>query len=175
MHVAFDDELLRSVARRVIANKFQNFFFFFFFKQKTAYEISLGLVGSEMCIETGDLKTAWGIHPEESKPHRAMFVFEKPLTALKGETMEIELRQLHGGSHLIGRPRLSVTNAAKPALIEILPQDVGQALAIEPAKRTNEQIKVLTLYFSREANAKEVAALGAVSYTHMTLPTKRDG
>ena len=108
----------------------------------------------------GDLKTAWGIHPEESKPHRAMFVFEKPLTALKGETMEIELRQLHGGSHLIGRPRLSVTNAAKPALIEILPQDVGQALAIEPAKRTNEQIKVLTLYFSREANAKEVAALG---------------
>ena len=26
------------------------FFLFFFFKQKTAYEISLGLVGSEMCI-----------------------------------------------------------------------------------------------------------------------------
>ena len=27
--------------------------FFFFFKQKTAYEIRLSLVGSEMCIETG--------------------------------------------------------------------------------------------------------------------------
>ena len=26
------------------------FFFFFFFKQKTAYEISACLVGSEMCI-----------------------------------------------------------------------------------------------------------------------------
>ena len=26
------------------------FFFFFFFKQKTAYEIRLSLVGSEMCI-----------------------------------------------------------------------------------------------------------------------------
>ncbi|VDG23794.1 hypothetical protein MUDAN_IGPPGNFN_03636 [Lactiplantibacillus mudanjiangensis] len=26
------------------------FFFFFFFKQKTAYEIPLRLVGSEMCI-----------------------------------------------------------------------------------------------------------------------------
>jgi len=25
---------------------------FFFFKQKTAYEIRLSLVGSEMCIET---------------------------------------------------------------------------------------------------------------------------
>ena len=29
---------------------FPFFSFFFFFKQKTAYEISLGLVGSEMCI-----------------------------------------------------------------------------------------------------------------------------
>ncbi len=28
-------------------------FLFFFFKQKTAYEISACLVGSEMCIETG--------------------------------------------------------------------------------------------------------------------------
>ena len=28
-------------------------FVFFFFKQKTAYEIRLSLVGSEMCIETG--------------------------------------------------------------------------------------------------------------------------
>ncbi len=26
------------------------FFFFFFFKQKTAYEMSASLVGSEMCI-----------------------------------------------------------------------------------------------------------------------------
>ncbi len=29
---------------------FYFFFFFFFFKQKTAYDVSLGLVGSEMCI-----------------------------------------------------------------------------------------------------------------------------
>src|SRR5665647_3841438 len=29
---------------------FYNVFFFFFFKQKTAYEIGVRLVGSEMCI-----------------------------------------------------------------------------------------------------------------------------
>jgi len=29
-------------------------FFFFFFKQKTAYEIRLSLVGSEMCIRDRD-------------------------------------------------------------------------------------------------------------------------
>ncbi len=108
----------------------------------------------------GDPKTAWGVHPEESKSHRAMFVFEKPLAARKGEMIEIELRQLHGGSHLIGRSRLSVTNEAKPVLVKILPPDVGQALAIEPAKRTTEQTKFLTLYFSREANTKELSELG---------------
>jgi len=108
----------------------------------------------------GDSKTAWGVHPEESKPHRAMFVFEKPLAARKGEMIEIELRQLHGGSHLIGRSRLSVTNEAKPALVEILPPDVAQALAIEPPKRTAGQSKVLALYFSREANAEDLAELG---------------
>ena len=108
----------------------------------------------------GDSKTAWGVHPEESKPHRAMFVFEKPLAARKGEMIEIELRQLHGGSHLIGRSRLSVTNKTKPALVEILPPDVGQALAIEPAMRTAGQTKVLALYFSREANAEDLAELG---------------
>src|SRR5660397_287670 len=35
------------------------FFFFFFFKQKTAYEIRLSLVGSEMCIR--DSSCTWGV------------------------------------------------------------------------------------------------------------------
>ena len=36
-------------------------FFFFFFKQKTAYEISACLVGSEMCIRDRD----WGTLDQE--------------------------------------------------------------------------------------------------------------
>ena len=35
------------------------FFFFFFFKQKTAYEISACLVGSEMCIRDRIGATPW--------------------------------------------------------------------------------------------------------------------
>src|SRR5660398_10651 len=34
------------------------FFFFFFFKQKTAYEIRLSLVGSEMCIRDSPYATS---------------------------------------------------------------------------------------------------------------------
>ena len=36
---------------------------FFFFKQKTAYEISLGLVGSEMCIRDRFKSTPRDGHP----------------------------------------------------------------------------------------------------------------
>ncbi len=36
------------------------YFFFFFFKQKTAYEISLGLVGSEMCIRDRTTRVSAG-------------------------------------------------------------------------------------------------------------------
>ncbi len=39
--------------------------FFFFFKQKTAYEISLGLVGSEMCIRDRTTR----VSAEDSAPH----------------------------------------------------------------------------------------------------------
>ena len=45
------------------------FFLFFFFKQKTAYEISLGLVGSEMCIR-------------DSVLGRAFFVGSRPLRSI---------------------------------------------------------------------------------------------
>eukprot|EP00831_Metopus_contortus_P005709 TRINITY_DN12156_c0_g1_i3.p1 TRINITY_DN12156_c0_g1~~TRINITY_DN12156_c0_g1_i3.p1 ORF type:complete len:133 (+),score=31.42 TRINITY_DN12156_c0_g1_i3:60-458(+) len=35
-------------------------FFFFFFKQKTAYEMQRGLVGSEMCIRDRNGRTLYG-------------------------------------------------------------------------------------------------------------------
>ena len=41
------------------------FFLFFFFKQKTAYEISLGLVGSEMCIRDSEI-----VVPSKTDPNK---------------------------------------------------------------------------------------------------------
>ena len=43
------------------SNDFTALFFFFFFKQKTAYEISLGLVGSEMCIRDRVKILLWNV------------------------------------------------------------------------------------------------------------------
>ena len=45
---------------------------FFFFKQKTAYEISLGLVGSEMCIRDRSWRTALLGRASDSKPIRIL-------------------------------------------------------------------------------------------------------
>lgn len=60
----------------------------------------------------GDPATAWGIHPQVGQSHQAVFQLEQPLTLAAGETLKVVLQQLHGGGHLIGRFRLSVTDAA---------------------------------------------------------------
>eukprot|EP00831_Metopus_contortus_P082660 TRINITY_DN8988_c0_g1_i3.p1 TRINITY_DN8988_c0_g1~~TRINITY_DN8988_c0_g1_i3.p1 ORF type:complete len:120 (+),score=49.94 TRINITY_DN8988_c0_g1_i3:63-422(+) len=44
------------------------FFFFFFFKQKTAYEMQRGLVGSEMCIrDRVSTQSTWGTEAYQSR------------------------------------------------------------------------------------------------------------
>ena len=44
-----------------ISGVFLNIMFFFFFKQKTAYDIRLSLVGSEMCIRDRYWKIRMGV------------------------------------------------------------------------------------------------------------------
>ena len=62
----------------------------------------------------GNSKTAWGIHPAVGQPHQAVFEFAQPLELAAGTALTIRLRQLHGGSHLIGAFRLSVTTLQPP-------------------------------------------------------------
>ncbi|WP_020472686.1 DUF1549 and DUF1553 domain-containing protein [Zavarzinella formosa] len=60
----------------------------------------------------GNEKTAWGIYPEVGKPHAAVLPFAKPASVPAGSKITVRLKQLHGGGHLIGKFRLSVTNVA---------------------------------------------------------------
>jgi hypothetical protein len=85
----------------------------------------------------GHARTAWGIYPEVGKPHGAVFEFAKPLP--RDAVLTFALFQLHGGHHLIGRPRLSLTTAANPVKARPLPPSAAAALAIPNEKRTPAQ------------------------------------
>ncbi len=110
----------------------------------------------------GDPTTAWGIHPEVGKPHRAAFAFDKPVGFAGDTTLSVELDQLHGGGHLIGRFRLAVTTADPLAATEPPPpQAVAEALAVAGEKRTEVQKATLSRWVWEQRLDRELKALPA--------------
>lgn len=94
--------------------------------------------GIERALD-GNAATAWGIHPEVAKPHQAVFEVKEPADPAQA-TLLIELDQVHGARHLIGRLRLSVTDKAHPIGIPSLPIDVLAILA-RPANERSDADK----------------------------------
>jgi len=94
----------------------------------------------------GNPATAWGIHPAVGKSHEAVFILKEPIAA--NSRLNIELDQLHGAGHLIGRARLSGTSDPPPtASSSPLPAEIMKILAIAVDKRTEGQRKDLTRHF----------------------------
>jgi hypothetical protein len=113
--------------------------------------------GIERAID-GDPKTAWGIHPEVGQPHHAVFEFAEPVSIDDRTTMTITLKQLHGGSHLIGAFRISVTASPVEQTIA-LPRNVEHALRVSEEERSPEQTLTLSAYFADRAANRELASL----------------
>ncbi len=109
----------------------------------------------------GNPATAWGIHPEEGKPHWAVFEFEKPAGFDGGTTVKVELDQLHGGSHIIGRFRLAVTSAPLAEVGRPIPANISDMLAIPDAKRSDPQRAELARWVWERRLERESAALPA--------------
>jgi hypothetical protein len=108
----------------------------------------------------GNPRTAWGIYPRVGKPHRAVFEVAEPIRHPGGTALTFVLQQTHGGSHLIGRVRLSVTTAAKPlTATDALPDAVTQVLATPADKRTETQQVELARYVLGQQIDRQVAAL----------------
>ncbi len=72
----------------------------------------------------GKAETAWGIHPQESRSHQAVFTFDKPLNHAAGTLLTVRLEQSHGRQHVIGRLRISTTTAADSATQKLVSPDV---------------------------------------------------
>jgi cytochrome c553 len=107
----------------------------------------------------GKAETSWGIHPQEGRPHLAVFELAGPVEVKDGERLAFFIEQRQGGGHLIGRVRLSATDAVPPVRVEKLPEDVATAALLEAARRTDEQRAAL----ARHVLAEDVdRALGAL-------------
>lgn len=91
----------------------------------------------------GNPATAWGVHPREGRSHQAVFVFEQPIPSHPGATrLTVQLEQLHGMHHVIGRLRLSVL-AADPSGIPLVSPDAVAALKKPMAERPADAKKAI--------------------------------
>ena len=107
----------------------------------------------------GKKETAWGVDPQEGKPHTAIFELREPV-GRGGETMlTFTLEQAHGGGHLIGRPRLSVTSSAKPIRATPLSASVASILAVPADQRSDAERQVLARHVIRERIERLLGAL----------------
>ncbi len=106
----------------------------------------------------GDLKTSWAIHPNVGAPHLAVYELRTPLKLEPGTKLVITLRQLQGGSHLIGRFKISATSAPSVSLLAV-PADVETALRAPAASRTPEQKVTIAGFVLRTKAEDELAKL----------------
>ena len=108
----------------------------------------------------GDLKSSWAIHPAIGVPHHGLFEFTTPLHLEPDTRLVITLRQLQGGSHLIGKFGISATSASPDKLIA-LPAEAGKIALIPRAERTADQQMLLASAVLRQFAANEIARLPA--------------
>ncbi len=98
--------------------------------------------GIERAVD-GNQETGWGIHPQIGKVHQAVFELKEPRATSSGAVLVIELDQLHGQRHLIGRFRLSATDKAPPVRAPTLPVEVLTTIAQPESERTDAGRKQL--------------------------------
>ena len=107
----------------------------------------------------GNPATAWGIYPAVGKSHEAVFILKEPIPS--GTRFTVELEQLHGGGHLIGRARLSGTSESKPGLTaNPVPAEIVAIVDTAKDQRTNAQRKELARH----------VLLGQIELQLATLP-----
>jgi len=106
----------------------------------------------------GDLKSSWAVHPRVGEPHELVVTLAQPVVVAETDQLVVTLKQLQGGQHLLGRFRLSVTDAPGEATV-VWPVDVRDALATAVEARTPDQRRVLAAAALRVRAEEELAAL----------------
>jgi mono/diheme cytochrome c family protein len=108
--------------------------------------------------------TAWGIYPQVGRSHLAVFEFERKLAFAGGSKLTVVLKQLHGGGHLIGRARLSVTGAAPPVGLDVLPSEISAILEKRIDQRTDSDRVAVARFQQRSVVLHGLAMLPKPSF-----------
>ncbi|MEP7273708.1 MAG: PSD1 and planctomycete cytochrome C domain-containing protein, partial [Acidobacteriota bacterium] len=135
------------------------------------------MTGSIRFAIDGIDETAWGIDAgpgQRNQTRQAVFVLDQPLINPGGTTLNLYLKQNHGGwnsndnqNNNLGRVRLALTSASNP-VADPIPAGVRQILAIPVGSRSAAQRAVIFSYWRtlvpewRIANAE----VGALWKTH---------
>ncbi len=106
----------------------------------------------------GNPATSWAVHPAVGTAHHAVFEFAAPIALEPGARLAITLRQLQGGSHLLGRFRLSIASATASTLTAVS-EAVETALRVAQSERTPEQRLARATAALRERARDELASL----------------
>lgn len=112
-----------------------------------------------------DPQTAWGIFPRTGQPHEAVFEFQQALTVRPQDKLRLVLKQWHGGRHLIGRFRLSITDTY-PAKVSIVPAEISAILSLPAKQRTQAQLVELALFQRNSEIDAGLASLPAPSLVY---------
>jgi hypothetical protein len=106
----------------------------------------------------GDLTSGWAIHPQVGQPHHIVFELETPIDVSAGGKLAVTLKQLHPPKHVIGRFRLSATNA-KVEAARALPADATAGLSKAATERTQAEATAIAAVALKNYAERELASL----------------
>jgi hypothetical protein len=96
----------------------------------------------------GNDATGWAVSPQFGKTHTAIFETKDNLGDASGSALAFTFSQQYMDStHLLGRFRLSATNAPRPIVDTPLPAEIATALAVKHDQRTPAQAETLVNYY----------------------------
>jgi hypothetical protein len=109
----------------------------------------------------GNPNTAWGIHPAVGQDHQAVFGLSAAVELNQDELLRVELHQIHGGGHLIGRLRVSTTDQAGPfpRQFTVVPPEVRVALSLPASERSTEQSLAVAAFCLEQTTAAALKQL----------------
>ena len=92
-------------------------------------------------------KTGWAISTQMGKNHQASFRLNKPFPNKDAGRLRVELAQLYGSRHVIGRFRIMAVTGEKSD--DFAPENVRKAILTDASKRNDSQRKLLADHFTK--------------------------